>query len=194
MEKRQNHLVCNEIQRVVLHKRRLVTRASASCSFAWHSMAYEIDLFVLALLQGVSPTKRSRQTLEQAKADTELTWGVHVPSLAHNCPDVVQAVNLMAVLKLKSARHQWIRWRPLSKNWSLKNAKSMAVDHPVMSNGGIVFLCRPRVVMTLDGNLKQSRHRRSQPNRATACLEKSPYDVPVVAGLRLAQACAAAAI
>jgi alkyl hydroperoxide reductase subunit F len=62
-------------------------------------MGHEFTSLVLALLQvGGYPPKVEQALLEQIRAlDADLDFEVYVSLTCHNCPDVVQAVNLMAV-------------------------------------------------------------------------------------------------
>ncbi|RBO86071.1 alkyl hydroperoxide reductase subunit F [Marinomonas aquiplantarum] len=71
--------------------------------FAGIPMGHEFTSLVLALLQaGGHPSKAAQETLEQIKGlDAELNFEVYISLSCHNCPDVVQAVNLMAVLNPK---------------------------------------------------------------------------------------------
>jgi alkyl hydroperoxide reductase subunit F len=67
--------------------------------FAGLPMGHEFTSLVLALLQvGGYPPKVEQALLDQIKAlDTDLEFEVYVSLTCHNCPDVVQALNLMAV-------------------------------------------------------------------------------------------------
>lgn len=68
--------------------------------FAGIPMGHEFTSLVLALLHsGGHPPKVDAKTIEQIKAiDVPLHFEVFVSLSCHNCPDVVQAVNLMAAL------------------------------------------------------------------------------------------------
>lgn len=74
--------------------------ASARIQFAGIPMGHEFTSLVLALLQsGGHPPKVDAKTIEQIKAlDGKFHFEVFVSLSCHNCPDVVQAVNLMAAL------------------------------------------------------------------------------------------------
>jgi alkyl hydroperoxide reductase subunit F len=67
--------------------------------FAGLPMGHEFTSLVLALLQvGGYPPKVEQALLEQIRAlDTDLEFEVYVSLTCHNCPDVVQALNLMAI-------------------------------------------------------------------------------------------------
>jgi alkyl hydroperoxide reductase subunit F len=67
--------------------------------FAGLPMGHEFTSLILALLQiGGYPPKVEEAILEQIRAlDRDLDFEVYVSLTCHNCPDVVQALNLMAV-------------------------------------------------------------------------------------------------
>ncbi|TDV56909.1 alkyl hydroperoxide reductase subunit F [Pseudomonas graminis] len=68
--------------------------------FAGLPMGHEFTSLVLALLQvGGYPSKSSEDTLEQARSLTgEFKFETYFSLTCQNCPDVVQALNLLAVL------------------------------------------------------------------------------------------------
>lgn len=68
--------------------------------FAGVPLGHEFTSFVLALLHvGGHPSKESADLLEQVKAiDAPLHFETFYSLSCHNCPDVVQALNLMAAL------------------------------------------------------------------------------------------------
>ncbi|UZJ62492.1 alkyl hydroperoxide reductase subunit F [Pseudomonas sp. KU26590] len=68
--------------------------------FAGLPMGHEFTSLVLALLQvGGYPSKSSEDTLEQARGLTgEFKFETYFSLTCQNCPDVVQALNLLAVL------------------------------------------------------------------------------------------------
>ncbi len=67
--------------------------------FAGLPMGHEFTSLVLALLQvGGYPPKVEEAVLEQIRAlDGDFEFEVYVSLTCHNCPDVVQALNLMAI-------------------------------------------------------------------------------------------------
>ncbi|MBN8746290.1 NADH dehydrogenase [Xylophilus ampelinus] len=67
--------------------------------FAGLPMGHEFTSLILALLQvGGYPPKVEQAILEQIKSlDGDFEFEVYVSLTCHNCPDVVQALNLMAV-------------------------------------------------------------------------------------------------
>uniref|UniRef100_UPI00258C54FF thioredoxin family protein n=1 Tax=uncultured Pseudomonas sp. TaxID=114707 RepID=UPI00258C54FF len=68
--------------------------------FAGLPMGHEVTSLVLALLQvGGHPSKASQDVIEQVKAlDGDYQFETYFSLSCQNCPDVVQALNLMAVL------------------------------------------------------------------------------------------------
>ncbi|MDU7588611.1 MAG: alkyl hydroperoxide reductase subunit F, partial [Acidovorax sp.] len=68
--------------------------------FAGVPLGHEFTSLVLALLQvGGHPSKESADLLEQVKGlDGDFHFETYYSLSCHNCPDVVQALNLMSVL------------------------------------------------------------------------------------------------
>lgn len=79
-----------------------ITRAGADMGvrFAAVPMGHEFSSLVLALLQaGGHPPKVEPEVIEQIKAlEGDFVFETWMSLTCHNCPDVVQALNLMAVL------------------------------------------------------------------------------------------------
>ena len=75
----------------------------ARVTFAGIPMGHEFTSLVLALLQAGGYPSKEEQTLqdEAAALNKELNFEVYVSLSCHNCPDVVQAINLMAILNPK---------------------------------------------------------------------------------------------
>ena len=74
--------------------------ADISLRFAGIPMGHEFTSLVLALLQvGGHPSKLAADVIEQIKGiEGEFTFETYFSLSCQNCPDVVQALNLMAVL------------------------------------------------------------------------------------------------
>ena len=72
---------------------------TARVRFAGIPMGHEFTSLVLALLQaGGHPPKASEETLEQIRGiEGEYHFETYISLSCHNCPDVVQALNLMAL-------------------------------------------------------------------------------------------------
>ncbi len=79
-----------------------ISRAGADMGvrFAAIPMGHEFTSLVLALLQaGGHPPKLEDEVIEQIKSlEGEFRFETYMSLTCHNCPDVVQALNLMAVL------------------------------------------------------------------------------------------------
>ena len=73
---------------------------AARIRFAGIPLGHEFTSLVLALLQtGGHPPKVEASVIEQIRGlDADLSFEVYMSLTCHNCPDVVQALNLMAVL------------------------------------------------------------------------------------------------
>ncbi|MDF3928029.1 alkyl hydroperoxide reductase subunit F [Pseudomonas putida] len=80
--------------------------ADISLRFAGIPMGHEFTSLVLALLQvGGHPSKASAEVIEQIEAlEGEFNFETYFSLSCQNCPDVVQALNLMAVLN-PNVRH-----------------------------------------------------------------------------------------
>ena len=74
-----------------------------SLRFAGLPLGHEFTSLVLALLwTGGHPPKVEPDVIEQSRAlDGDFTFEVYMSLSCHNCPDVVQALNLMAMLNPK---------------------------------------------------------------------------------------------
>jgi alkyl hydroperoxide reductase subunit F len=88
-----------------------VSRAGANMGvrFAGIPMGHEFTSLVLALLQaGGHPPKASEEALAQIRAlPDEYRFETYISLSCHNCPDIVQALNLMAVVN-PNIRHEMI--------------------------------------------------------------------------------------
>ncbi len=82
---------------------------AARVRFAGLPMGHEFTSLILALLQvGGHPPKVAPELIEQIRAlDGEFAFETYISLSCHNCPDVVQALNLMAVLNPR-IRHTMI--------------------------------------------------------------------------------------
>ncbi|HQT52035.1 MAG: alkyl hydroperoxide reductase subunit F [Phenylobacterium sp.] len=74
--------------------------SEARVTFAGLPMGHEFTSLVLALLQaGGHPPRVEAEVIDQVKAlDADLTFETYFSLTCQNCPDVVQALNLMSVL------------------------------------------------------------------------------------------------
>ncbi len=83
--------------------------ADVGVHFAGLPMGHEFTSLILALLQvGGHPPKVDAETIEQIRnLDGEFVFETYVSLSCHNCPDVVQALNLMAALNPR-VRHTMV--------------------------------------------------------------------------------------
>lgn len=148
---------------------------TARITFAGIPMGHEFTSLVLALLQsGGHPPKVDAATIEQIKAlDSKLHFEIFVSLSCHNCPDVVQAMNLMAVLNpnitsvmLDGALFQG----------EVDKRKVMAV--PTMFLNGEHFGQGRMTVEEILAKVDTGANERN----AKALSEKAPYDVLVIGG------------
>jgi alkyl hydroperoxide reductase subunit F len=149
--------------------------AAARITFAGLPMGHEFTSLVLALLQvGGYPPKVSAATIEQVRAlNADLEFETYISLSCHNCPDVVQALNLMAVLnpRVRSTMIDGALFQA-----EVTERKVMAVP-TVLLNGQPFGQGR----MTLEEIL--AKVDTGAADREAAKLnERAPYDVLVVGG------------
>jgi len=148
---------------------------TARITFAGIPMGHEFTSLVLALLQsGGHPPKVDAATIEQIKAlDSKLHFEIFVSLSCHNCPDVVQAMNLMAVLNpnITSVMLDGALFQS-----EVDKRKVMAVP-TVFLNGEHFGQGR----MTVEEILAKVDTGANERN-AKALSEKAPYDVLVIGG------------
>lgn len=143
--------------------------------FAGIPMGHEFTSLVLALLQnGGYPPKVADEQLEQIKAlDKELHFETYISLSCQNCPDVVQALNLMATLNPKIT-HTMIDGALFQDEVNQRNI--MAVPS-VFLNGEAFGQGR----MTLSEILNKVDDGAAE-RKAAELSEKEPYDLLVVGG------------
>ena len=143
--------------------------------FAGLPMGHEFTSLVLALLQaGGYPPKVEADQIEAIKAlDADLAFETYISLSCHNCPDVVQALNLMAVLNPR-IRHSMIDGGVFPSEVEARNI--MAVP-TIMLNGEAFGQGR----MTLEeilGKVDTGAAARD----AAKLSAKDPFDVLIVGG------------
>jgi len=149
--------------------------ATARITFAGLPMGHEFTSLVLALLQaGGYPPKVAAETIEQVRAlNVDLNFEIYISLSCHNCPDVVQALNLMAVLnpRVRSTMIDGALFQA-----EVSERKVMAVP-TVLLNGQPFGQGR----MTLEEML--AKVDTGAADREAAKLnERAPYDVLIVGG------------
>jgi NADH-dependent peroxiredoxin subunit F len=149
--------------------------AESQVRFAGLPMGHEFTSLVLALLQaGGHPPKADPAVVEQIRnLDGEYNFDTFVSLTCQSCPDVVQALNLMAVLNPK-VRHTMIDGALFQDE--VERRQVMAVP-AVFLNGqpfGQGRMELPEIVAKLDAG--------SEVRDAARLSDKAPFDVLVVGG------------
>ena len=143
--------------------------------FAGLPLGHEFTSLVLALLwTGGHPPKVEPELIEQIKAlDGDFAFEVYMSLSCHNCPDVVQALSLMAILNPK-IRTTVIEGGAFKAEVDARQV--MAV--PMVFLNGEVFgsgrMLLEEIVAKLDSG--------SAAREAAKLDEKAPYDMLVVGG------------
>ncbi|TBW48240.1 alkyl hydroperoxide reductase subunit F [Marinobacter halodurans] len=143
--------------------------------FAGIPMGHEFTSLVLALLQvGGHPSKASEEVIEQIRClDGEFEFETYFSLSCQNCPDVVQALNLMSVLNPK-IRHTAIDGALFQDE--VEQREVMAVPS-VYLNGeswGQGRMTLEEIVARLDT--------RSDEKEAEKINQKDPFEVLVIGG------------
>lgn len=141
-------------------------------TFAGLPLGHEFTSFILALLQVAGrPPKIEPEVAAQIKAiNQELHFETYVSLTCHNCPDVVQALNIMAVLNPKIS-HTMIEGGMYQAE--VEEKKVMAV--PTVFLGGEEFASGR---MTIE----QLVEKVAGPLDTSAFADKDVFDVLVVGG------------
>lgn len=143
--------------------------------FAGLPMGHEFTSLVLALLQaGGHPAKETPELLEQIQSlDGEYRFVTYISLTCHNCPDIVQALNLMAVLNPRVS-HVMVDGALFQDE---VNAKNILAVPAVYLNGepfGQGRMSLSEIVAKLDVN--------SAAREAAKLSAKEAFDVLVVGG------------
>jgi alkyl hydroperoxide reductase subunit F len=143
--------------------------------FAAIPMGHEFTSLVLALLQvGGHPPKVEAELIEQIKnLEGDFHFETYMSLTCHNCPDVVQALNLMAVLNPR-VRHTTIDGALFQDE--VAERQVMAV--PTVFLNGEVFGQGRMGVEEIVAKLDQGAAARD----AVKLSAKDPYDVLIVGG------------
>lgn len=143
--------------------------------FAGLPLGHELTSLVLALLHvGGHPPKESDETLQQVRAlDGELRFETYFSQSCQSCPDVVQALNLMAALN-PNVSHVAIDGSVFRDEVDAR--KIMAVP-TIFSNGEAFGQGRmelDELIAKIDDGVTE--------RRAQALTKKDPFDVLIVGG------------
>lgn len=151
------------------------TGTAQSLRFAAIPLGHEFTSLVLALLwTGGHPPKAEAAVIEQIQAlDGDFNFEVYMSLSCHNCPDVVQALSLMAVLNPKV---KTVVIDGALNQAEVEARQVMAV--PMVYLNGEVFgsgrMTLEEIVAKLDTN--------SAAREAAKLNDKAPFDVLVVGG------------
>ncbi|PNY20500.1 NADH dehydrogenase [Streptococcus parauberis] len=140
--------------------------------FAGIPLGHEFTSFVLALLQvSGRPPKIEQELANQIKAiDKELHFETYVSLSCHNCPDIVQAFNIMSVLNPKIS-HTMIEggmFQDEVKERGIMAVPTVYLDNQVFSSGRTT--------------VEQLLEKITGPASADNFSEKGVYDVLVIGG------------
>ena len=146
-----------------------------SLRFAAIPMGHEFTSLVLALLQvGGHPPKVEQDVIDQIKGlEGDYNFEVYMSLSCHNCPDVVQALNLMAVLNPR-VKVTTIDGALFQKE--VEERQIMAV--PAVFLNGQMWASGRMTIEEIVGKLDQGAAARD----AAKLSAKEPYDVLIVGG------------
>jgi len=156
-----------------------ITRVGADTGvrFAAIPMGHEFTSLILALLQaGGHPPKLEADVIEQIKSlpvDGELRFETYMSLTCHNCPDVVQALNMLAVLNPKIS-HVAIDG---GLNQAEVEARQIMAVPTVYLNGQPFYSGRMEV-----GEILARIDTGNAAREAAKLNDKAPYDVLIVGG------------
>jgi alkyl hydroperoxide reductase subunit F len=155
-----------------------VTRAGADAgvTFACVPLGHEFTSLVLALLQaGGHPPRIDPEVVEQIRGlDRDLDFEIFIALSCHNCPEVVQALNVMAVLNPR-ARVTTVDGALFQGE--VETRRIMAVP-AVFLNGEPFAQGR----MSIEEILARVDTVGAKARQAAAVRDKAPFDVLVVGG------------
>lgn len=148
---------------------------STALRFAGLPMGHEFTSLVLALLHsGGHPIKLDAETIEQiAQLDKEMDVEVFISLSCQNCPDVVQAFNMMAAInpKIRATMIDGALFQKEVKQRDILAVPSVFVNGQLFGQGRMSLT---EILNKLDDGAAE---------KAAASLnEKDPYDVLVVGG------------
>jgi alkyl hydroperoxide reductase subunit F len=149
--------------------------ADLGIRFAGVPMGHEFTSLVLALLQaGGHPPKVDAAVIEQVQAlDGDLDFEVYVSLSCQNCPDVVQAINLMAVLnpRVRATMIDGALFQSEVEARQIMAVPSLYLNGQPFGQGRMTI---EEIVARLDTN--------AAARQAEALKHKAPFDVLIVGG------------
>ena len=151
------------------------TTNKTAIGFAGLPMGHEFTSLVLALLHsGGHPMKIEKEVIEQIKhLEGEFNFEVFISLSCQNCPDVVQALNMMAAINpnIKTTMIDGAAFQDEVAERNIMAVPSVYLNGEVFTQGRISLT---EILSKVDtgASIKQ----------ATALNEKEPYEVLVVGG------------
>ncbi|TFY98802.1 alkyl hydroperoxide reductase subunit F [Ramlibacter rhizophilus] len=143
--------------------------------FAGLPMGHEFTSLVLALLQvGGYPPKVEQALLDQIRAlDGDFEFEVYVSLTCHNCPDVVQALNLMAVQnpRIKATMIEGGLFQDEVKERQIMGVPTVFLNGTMFGSGRMTV---EEIVAKIDS--------KSGEREAAKMAAKEPFDVLIVGG------------
>ncbi|MGR7920459.1 alkyl hydroperoxide reductase subunit F [Zobellella denitrificans] len=144
-------------------------------SFAGIPMGHEFTSLVLALLQaGGHPSKASPELLEQIRnLEGQFHFETYISLSCQNCPDVVQALNLMATLN-PNISHVMIDGALFQDEVNQRQVMAVPAVYLNGEHFGQGRMSLEEIIGKLDTGAAE--------RKAAALDEKAPYDVLIVGG------------
>lgn len=146
-----------------------------SIGFAGLPMGHEFTSLVLALLHsGGHPMKIEADVIEQiAGLENELNFEVFISLSCQNCPDVVQALNMMSAInpKIKTTMIDGAAFQEEVTERNIMAVPSVYLNGEVFAQGRISL---NEILKKVDSGASKKQ--------AAALSEKEPYEVLVVGG------------
>jgi alkyl hydroperoxide reductase subunit F len=143
--------------------------------FAGLPMGHEFTSLVLALLQvGGYPPKVEPSVLDQIRAlDADLDFEVYVSLTCHNCPDVVQALNLMAVQnpRIRATMIEGSLFQDEIEQRQIMGVPTVFLNGTLFGSGRMSL---EEILAKVDANAGQ--------REAQKIASKDPFDVLIVGG------------
>jgi alkyl hydroperoxide reductase subunit F len=147
----------------------------ARITFAGLPMGHEMTSFILAILQSSGyPAKVEQEVIDRIiKLDKKLSFQTFISLSCHNCPDVVQALNLMAALN-PNVTHEMVDgalYQGLVDQHQIMAVPTVILNGEAFGQGRMTV---EEIVAKLDT---------ASPKEEAAKLSaKAPYDVLVIGG------------
>jgi alkyl hydroperoxide reductase subunit F len=148
---------------------------ATSLRFAGLPLGHEFTSLVLALLwTGGHPPKVEQDVIDQIKAlDGDFNFEVYMSLTCHNCPDVVQALSLMAILnpKVKTTVIEGGAFQDEVNAREIMAVPSVYLNGQLFGNGRMLV---EEIVAKLDSGAAD--------RDAAKLSAKAPYDVLIIGG------------